>query len=595
MRTMARHYNPRLLLLLLRAADGRLQRQRGFSLAMVLVVLLVAVVGAGSLALRSVSGQAGTQQLSASREAREAAESGIVAIISELNRPRNRRLLVSGSSPELWGSATDLRQRNPCLQLNGVVTPSLPANTLTAANSQYVLRSVRYADATRARRLRFNFNPVSPGAPAENTGYDNNQAGAINRDVNLDMPGNGLQGNFGYLQLEVEGRAIRNGATIATATVLKEYEVIPKCCERSFSGPVRNNGNLTNTFGNDGQTCGGVSADLGLIYGFGGGTLTVNGSAGSLKMADASGNISNQNLDSVLCVTSDTTTASSNCSTQSINFSSGSVPVQPIRINVDPPPTFDGSSNTPVLRITNNYAASRNYFRVSSNGQRIEECLVSEVRNPSTGLMEWRIQSNCQAVSGCDKVQQSRVADFHCRMRSIELTSNTAFFFDTSRGTIALFFDEPKPPGSVNSDIGRVYQAGTSAIKHVYCPGASNGGVGALACTTNASTNEFSRLAFYGSQSYNVFEYTGTSDVVSFFVYFSNGSIDIGGNATVVGALWTNNLNIQGSFVAAAPATSCATTASTGFCYIAQGGTGVSTSPFLFDWVARTPVTTRVY
>jgi len=61
---MERRSNPRLwvLLLLRTAGQSRGLRQRGFSMAAVLLVLLVAVVGASSLALRGSSG-AGPEQI----------------------------------------------------------------------------------------------------------------------------------------------------------------------------------------------------------------------------------------------------------------------------------------------------------------------------------------------------------------------------------------------------------------------------------------------------------------------------------------------------------------------------------------------------
>ena len=52
---MGRRSNPRLWLLLLRTGQNRNLRRRGFSLAVALIVLMVAMVSAGTLALRSAS------------------------------------------------------------------------------------------------------------------------------------------------------------------------------------------------------------------------------------------------------------------------------------------------------------------------------------------------------------------------------------------------------------------------------------------------------------------------------------------------------------------------------------------------------------
>jgi hypothetical protein len=603
-----------LLLLLLRAADGRLQRQRGFSLAMVLVVLLVAVVGAGSLALRSVSGKAGSLQLSARREAADAAESGIVAIISELNRPANRRLLVSGTSPDGWGQPSNPNQRNPllrnpCLQgTTGAAVEPLaslkPAgeNTWKSAggNGQYVLRSVRYSAPTntfpfdpRGKRLLFRYDTAGSGGTATRTAtspaYDNNVDNDPNSDVNLSMPpsGSGRQGNLGYLQLEVEGRVVRNGTPVATATVVKEYEVIPKCCDRSFSGPVDSSGNLTNVFGNDASSCGGRTADLGLLYGFNGGTLSVSGSAGSVKIVDKDGNIANTNLSSALCVTTDDALAGSNCNADGIKVSDGSIPIVPIVIN-DVVPVFGGPATTKYLSIGD---GRLNYFRVTSNGQDIERC---EAIYDKDNVLQLASPPGCIRVDECVKVQD-RIADFHCRIESIVLSSAT-IFFNTSDATIALFFDRaPRPPGA-KKEFGKVLVT-SGDLRHVYCPAA---GGGSALCGANVNDNapadEFSRLAFYGDKTWNEFQYRGSGSAASIFVFFSNGTIDIGGSSSVAGALWSSDLQLNGNFTSGAPATNCPTTgASSGFCYIAQGGTGTNITPFRFDWVARSPVTTRVY
>jgi hypothetical protein len=56
-------------------------------------------------------------------------------------------------------------------------------------------------------------------------------------------------------------------------------------------------------------------------------------------------------------------------------------------------------------------------------------------------------------------------------------------------------------------------------------------------------------------------------------------------------------LNNSFSFTSAAPAANCAS-ASSGFCFILRGSLAAGqggASAALFDWVARSPVTTRLY
>lgn len=604
---MGRRSNPRLWLLLLRTGQNRNLRQRGFSLAMVLIVLMVAIVSAGALAMRSASSHSGSLQLSASRQAREAAENGITEIVGELNRPQNRRLLVSGTSPDKWGSATDITQRNPCQNLNGsVVTPT--ASVGTVANNtwksagdkvQYVLRSVRYANRARSALLRFGYATAGLGGAnqTENEGgYNNNTPppGVPNADVNLDPVRTATVENFGYLQLEVQGRVLSPGSntdTLATATVVKEYEVIPKCCNRSFSGPSSDGTGATPlgtplySFGNDQRACGGTAA-LGLLFGFNNGTLTVNGTAGSvqqLNFAPGDNNplptLPNTSLQSALCIT--TSPTANNCaSSNPIPVAGGSkVPVIPIIFDVDPPPGATPPATESI--------SGGGYFRVNPNNpDQMQRCTLEPDGsiNPST----------CTIADYCQRVTGSTVADFHCRVTNISLSGTNIIHFDTSRATIALF---------LNAAPGIVDLQESSQLLHRYCGPLSNP-PGTLpddgsGCPTQAAPAQFTRLSFFGNQASNSFNFRGGAEGTAMFIYFPRGNVEISADATASGSIWTNNLTLNNSFsfTSAAPAANCAS-ASSGFCFILRGSLAAGqggASAALFDWVARSPVTTRLY
>jgi hypothetical protein len=590
---MERRSNPRLwvLLLLRTAGQSRALRQRGFSMAAVLLVLLVAVVGASSLALRSSSGISGSLQLSARREAQEAAESGATTIISELNKPQNRRLLVSAAAPETWGSTTDLNQRNPCLSIGS--TSSVPPLTSAATagsnawqtaggNGQFILRSVRFANRDRSATSTFRFAAPSSGG---STRTDGATIFTENR-VNLDPVLAADSENFGFIQLEVQGRVQRAGRTLATATVVKEFQVIPKCCNRSFSGPANSaSGAPLNSFGNDQRTCIGSSANLGLLFGFNNGNLSVSGGAGTLQQlqVDGSGTVTGvEPLAAALCIT--TSPTGSNCTPATITASPRDVPVIPTFFDVDPPPTIGASPPD------SGSIETARYIRVNPSATtRMQICTLS-----SSGATV----SGCTSISGgggsgtrdyCRRVTGSTVADFHCRMTNIRITGSSPLIFDTSRGSIALFFNEPAGGRS-----GRVEIGGSAGFEHRFCTTPPSG---ATACASLARPQDFTRLSIFGSQTYNVFDFAGNSSLNAFFIYFPNGTVSFGGNPTISGAIWTKNLDLRGSFTSSTPATTCET-ASSGFCFILRGsqagGTGGASAPF-FDWVARNPVTTRVY
>jgi hypothetical protein len=597
---MGRRTDPRLwVLLLLHTGRSRTLRQRGFSMAVVLLVLLVAVVGAGSLALRSASSESGGLRLSARRQAQETAESGATAIIGELNKPENRKLLVSATAPESWGSQTDTIQQNPCEQLGSTAAvPPLPSAAAAGSNQwqtawqdggatgQYILRGVRHSNRTRSATSTISYTTAgSGGSTRTDSGY-NPAASNFSSLVNLAPVASVNQENTGFIQLEIQGRVQRNNQTVATATVVKEYEVIPKCCKRSFSGPANSaDGTPLSSLGNDLRACDGT-ADLGLVFGFNGGTLSVSGSAGSVQEVDSTGAViaGNGSIGSVLCVT--TSSTGSNCKSPVSDApipiaGGGSVPVIPTIFQVDPPPPFGGTGTAAGIITTSAY------LRVNAANNDIEACTTFTVAtNGSISITP----GSCSNVNYCEKVSGSTVADYHCRMNRIRLNGNESLYFDTSKGTIALFFNQP---GTANSN-GTVYVGGNARLLHRYCstpPGNNDG------CTTAAPPSQFTRLSIFGNQTYNDFTFLGGGESASIFIYFPNGNVQIGGNATAAGAIWTKNLQLNGSFTSAAPATNCVTAAD-GFCYILRGslsgGTGGATAS-VFDWVARSPVTTRVY
>jgi Tfp pilus assembly protein PilV len=129
--------------------------ERGFSLVVVLLVVLTVILGSLAIVNRATAGRlAATFQIS-NREARETAETGIVVIVSELNKEANRKILVSGQSPSAW-TQSDTNLVNPCTGFTsaGVVqatsTPTATAinyksGAVTSGTRQYQLESITYS------------------------------------------------------------------------------------------------------------------------------------------------------------------------------------------------------------------------------------------------------------------------------------------------------------------------------------------------------------------------------------------------------------------------------------------------------------------
>jgi hypothetical protein len=567
----------RLVLLLVRAQASGKPTSAGFSIAMVLVVVFSALIGVGSLAYRTLSNQAGGSELNASRAARDAAESGTTAIIAELNKVENRRLLVSGSNPGAWGSSNDPLQRNACLSPS--IAPLASASTIgsnswksVGGNGEYILRSVRYANRDRSRRRVFTYAMAGSGASAGvvDTNFDND----TNSLINLSPVAPGGLPNIGHIEITVEGRIVRNSQTVATATVVKEFEVIPKCCGVSFGEVFNRNTGLPipNSFGNDQRACRAQGfrglEELGLVFGFEGGSIAVSGSAGSLLQVNPDGS-PGPILPSILCVAN--STGGTDCSPySSLSTAGGPVPILPGIITTPPPPSFEGPASTPSLSITGN--TSRNY---KIRNDRVEVCTAANCSNNSA----W------SEVSSCRTVPNSLVARYQCQISQIDPSGNSLIVFDTSGGAIALFFNQPS---------GTVTLGGRVSLEHRYCASTPSANE---VCNTIAPADKFFNLSLFGDQTYNRFDLTGRSEGTSLFVFFRNGGINIAGNNSISGALWSKNLDLKGSFTSATPAIECSSDPNdssddNAFCLI-RGGTNVTDNGF--DWAALRPISTRAY
>ncbi|MEA5410513.1 hypothetical protein VB737_01915 [Synechococcus sp. BA-120 BA3] len=104
--------------------------------------------------------------------------------------------------------------------------------------------------------------------------------------INLNDPAkSGIQQagfNKGYITLTVEGQVVRNGVVQSTATVTREFEVLPKCCGASL-GSGGSGGRQLNESKDPliaGQSLGGESrfcgVEFGMIAGLNGGTVWSN-------------------------------------------------------------------------------------------------------------------------------------------------------------------------------------------------------------------------------------------------------------------------------------------------------------------------------
>jgi hypothetical protein len=217
------------------AARTRQARQDGFSLPIAVVAALLLLIGLAALGARSTQGFLASVFQGVNREARDVAESAITDFAVTLNREENRWLLVAGND-QLGQWSSNAVHRNLCTGsfVNGKYVPDTAVattanrfvrsdswqNLITGdASRQFLVEDVRYRYEDRtagSERADFNLATVNANIPTH----------TVRRAA--------LQGGTRtLLRVTIQGRVQRNGQT-SQARVTREFEVVPKCCKRSF-------------------------------------------------------------------------------------------------------------------------------------------------------------------------------------------------------------------------------------------------------------------------------------------------------------------------------------------------------------------------
>jgi hypothetical protein len=463
---------------------------QGFILPVMLIAGLVVTVGAATLTNRVLSMRIGEGFKDQAREARDAADTGLEAVLTELNRNENRSLAASGVGLQNW-DATTLKLRNPCFN-NASVAPSAEVMQLKAGawrsvpgnpNQRYRIRAAEIKNFNRSAR-------VLSTLVASNGGTTGISTTGTYLPSNFDLLPKEQQLN--RLELTIEGQSLRNGVVVATSVISQELGVAPKCCGVSLgdSSTVPDN------------AC--ASRFPRLLVGLDGGGVQRAGSGAQLREQVANSNSTGTTKpDRVLCVMNSSGTCGGTVS------SVDGVPVQTMKLS--PPalpayPTVDG--RTGLATGTDGFAivadsiaddatlssasatrsqAHQDYLRVNDDPSlprpRVELCNVTQNNftesgpitssNPAgngsipnmptsfvPGSCDSRIDSFC-ARTGNSAENYS----YHCRIsrlfvrdrRPCTITQpvvgnndpnewcrvqNNTFFIDSSRGRIFLHFNQ---------------------------------------------------------------------------------------------------------------------------------------------------------
>ena len=243
--------------------------EEGFSLALALLVVLGGLFTTLAITSRTIGSRQVRDSNDKSFSARNAAEIGMTRIISELNRPRNRRLLVN--APQLGANGQTVAQigandslRSLCAIANGAgadLSTNGTFNSGNALNNEVTIPNTN-------GRLRYTLVAVSNGPAADNLAQQDASGNAntafrvsVGNQVSPAVPG-----VSGRITLSVRGRVVDGTTETSRYNLRKTFAVIPKCCGGSFGG-VKSDGTL-GLWGNDANTstCG-VASGYGLILG----------------------------------------------------------------------------------------------------------------------------------------------------------------------------------------------------------------------------------------------------------------------------------------------------------------------------------------
>jgi hypothetical protein len=563
----------------------------------VLLALLGILVAAGTFVSRANQGQLGSVFNSQTYGARKAAEAGISRLIGEWNQKENRMLLASGSPASTW-QATNQWLRNPCT----ATTSSLASATPIGGGDLAAYRTgawidVVSGDATRRYRLRrvtfrkggslrsisttvysqtaFGSDTTSvPAYPNMANTTTTNEAG---RPFSLGDPSQ----SHGFLEVEVEGQLVRGGTVLASSRVVKEFQVVPKCCKRSFGRTLAaGDPPAFEIYGNDWRQCdppsGLTPGKLAMLTGLnGGGLSTDNGDAWSLRVA---GTTPPRKVDPILCTSSATTcdgpdgdTTADSAQVQ-IDSSDGKIGVTSFDIRIPDPPAipsggFTEGPNKP-RRLNGGGALRMESIAPNDDGA------LGYISLPSLGLNQTGSTQFCGYRDGA----------FHCRISSIRLPGNKIIQVDTTLAPVYLYLQDPS---------GDIDIKGTAGLQHLY-----NGAPAPVHLADRFQIRGAPRNSNPASQS---FDLTGDSVNTSMFIWAPVSNLSLGGNATYKGLSWVNNLGFYGNAQVTVPAPNgpddtCPETLpeTAVYCRLFRA-VFTNQIPLAFDWVARSETFTKLY
>lgn len=565
------------------------------------LILAASVIATGTaIVLRSQGSYLGSFFSSESKESREAALFGHQNIISEMARTPNRGLLLgrfttTGNllAPNSWAGTSGSPAANPCaISKVGVndgvqiyptsiqgVTDSVKATVKNQTDKSYWLRSVEFkneAVAGSRSSIKFSRNSVASAWSSSTSGSYSAES------VNLQSP------TKAYIELEVQGESLQDGKT-SISRIRKEYEVVPKCCGRSFGYTYANLTAPVASYGQDLRSCPAIGQGiLNLVTGANGdGTFTTNGKSFDLwessigtnqdqavtlnpndvRALDSNTNLlgSTQELPPQIELPPGASLVNSGCITEGITLPQSGLPGSGLD------EACSGSTTTSVQAIyqqqngsaTPNYTGKgKNRVLTSYSGCKTSEFSVSPNTAPAipgggilTDSNQVNLSSQTPIASKCYLSTTRTLTtpnpycieptskDYYCIVRYVDISGGGNLKIDTTGGkTVTLLFTDGARTGTGGSAVlgATASFTGSGGFAHI-----SDGG-------NPAPLSDAFRFRVVNDVIGSDFQLKGASGALSGFfdLRYSDVSLSGGGantNINLSGILWANNLQLNGN------------------------------------------------
>lgn len=545
---------------------GQLVRsEEGSTVVIALVVAFAVIAGTAIVAQRSFDGLLGSVFQGRAKDARLTAEAGSAFIISEWNRPANRRL-YTGLPMGSWSTAKNrCTAPSPDFDIASASNPTAAATSFANGNEvtlpggesdfsrRFVLVSAKFTPGTAAGR----------GTPFSVTGNPLASTGT--------SPAISETNARGFLELVVEGRVYGAGSQspVATSRITREFIVEPKCCTRSFGGVIINTPDL----GNDFRACPGQSelpiGDLPIVTGIGGGGgLTASSGNSSLEITDAT----LLKLNSLTCTRPVGSTAGTcDFRTNDLQTQLGLIDYEIKPITLPNPPSI---------------AAARTTFCAQPGAP--SPCTFLD--GPGLTIASARtIAGNEANNSNCHRGSYPPGSNeaYHCIVSSINLSgSGKILNVDTTSRPVYFYLQQ----NSQGIDV-----SGNGVINHF-----NNGSNAPLSLTNRFQIRGITKPIGSACTSSQDFDLRGNAST-AMFIWAPCANTSMNGTTDFGGIIWTNNLNFSGGgngrislAIPSNPGT-CVPGSTAVPCSVLEDTGNLKPSSKPIDWAARSINFTRFF